>query len=97
MAQFMALAHRNYDRFTEADFTPLLEGEAERARQLYAQGIFRAMWSRKDVPGAFILIEAETQDEAEGAVSSLPLVSKGMLDIEFVIAIGPYRGFGPRG
>ncbi len=97
MAQFMALVKRNYDRFTEADFTPLLEGEAERARQLYAQGIFRALWGRKDAPGAVILVEAETQDEAEGAVRSLPLVAKGMLDVEFVIAMGPYRGFGPRG
>jgi muconolactone delta-isomerase len=97
MAQFIALAQRNYDRFTEADFTPLLEGEAERARQLYAEGIFRTMWSRKDVPGAFIVIEAETQDEAEGAVMSLPLAANGMLEVEFVIAVGPYRGFGPRG
>jgi muconolactone delta-isomerase len=97
MAQFIALVRRNYNRFTEADFTPLLEGEAERARQLYAQGIFRAMWSRKDVPGAFILIETESQDQAEGAVTSLPLAAKGMLEVEFVIAIGPYRGFGPRG
>jgi muconolactone delta-isomerase len=97
MAQFIALVQRNYDRFTEADFTPLLEGEAERARALYAQGIIRAMWGRKDAAGAVILIEAETQDEAEGAVRSLPLAAKGMLDIEFVIAIGPYRGFGPRG
>ncbi len=97
MAQFIALVQRNYDRFREADFAPLLEGEAERARQLYAQGIFRAMWSRKDAPGAVILIEAGTQAEAEGAVCSLPLAAKGMLDIEFVIAIGPYRFFGPRG
>jgi muconolactone delta-isomerase len=97
MAQFLALVKRNYARFTEADFTPLLEGEAERARQLYAQGIFRAMWSRKDAPGSAILIEAETQADAEGAVTSLPLAAKGMLDVEFVIALGPYRGFGPRG
>jgi muconolactone delta-isomerase len=98
MAQFIALLKRNLDHFTEADFTPaLLEAEAERARQLYAQGVTRAMWGRKDLPGAVVLIEAESRDAAEGALNSLPLKAKGMLDIEMLIPIGPYRGFGPRG
>jgi len=97
MAQFIALTKRNRERFTEADFTPLLEPEAERARQLYTQGAFRAMWSRKDVPGAIILIEAETQAEAEGFLDTLPLKAKGMLEVDAVIPLGPYRGFAPRG
>jgi muconolactone delta-isomerase len=96
MAQFIALGRRNSERFSEADFAPLLEPEAERARQLYAQGTFRAMWSRKDVPGAVIVIEAETLAEAEGFLNTLPLKAKGMLDFDAVIPLGPYRGFGPR-
>lgn len=93
----MALVKRNYAEFTEADFAPLLEGEAERARQLYVQGVVRAMWGRKDVPGAIMLLEAESLDAARGFVDTLPLRAKGMLDLDMLVPIGPYRGFGPRG
>lgn len=96
MAQFLALIRRVTERFSDDDFAPLMEPEAERARQLYTKGIFRAMWGRTDVPGAVTLIEAETQAEAEGYLNSLPLKAKGMLEID-VIALGPYRGFAPRG
>lgn len=97
MAQFMALVKRNYAEFAEADFAPLLDAEAERARQLYAQGVVRAMWGRKDVPGAILLLEAESLDAARGFVDTLPLRAKGMLDLDMLVPIGPYRGFGPRG
>jgi muconolactone delta-isomerase len=96
MAQFIALLKRNYDGFSEADFAPLLEPEAERARQLYAQGVVRAIWGRKDVPGSVFLIEAESQDAARGLLDTLPLRAKGMLDLDAIVPIGPYRGFGPR-
>ena len=96
MAQFLALVRRNTDRFSEAEFAPLLEPEAERARQLYAQGHVRAMWGRKDVLGAVLLIEAEGQEEAEGILNTLPLRAKGMLDLDVLVPLGPYRGFGPR-
>ena len=96
MAQFLAVVKRNTDAFSEAEFGPLLEPEAGRARQLYAQGVVRAMWSRKDVLGAVLLIEAENQTEVEGLLNTLPLKAKGMLDVESIVPIGPYRGFGPR-
>lgn len=95
MAQFLALAQRDYARFTEADFAPLLEPEAERARELYAAGTFRQMHGRKDVPGAVMLIEADSHAAAIAAVQTLPLVQKGMLLVD-VIELVPYRGFGPR-
>jgi muconolactone delta-isomerase len=95
MAQFIALIARNYDRFTEDDFTPLLEAEAERARELYAAGTFRQMWGRLDVKGAVTLIEADSPEEAHAALASLPLAQKGMLDVSLVPVNG-YRGFGPR-
>ncbi|MFN2460340.1 MAG: muconolactone Delta-isomerase family protein [Candidatus Velthaea sp.] len=95
MAQFLALAKRNYERFAEADLAPLLEPEAERARELYAAGAFRQMWGRGDVPGAAIVIEAASLDEARAAIASLPLVQKDMLTVD-IIPLTPYRGFGPR-
>ena len=96
MAQFLAIVKRNTEGFSEADIAPFLEPEAERARQLYAQGAVRAMWGRKDVLGAVLLIEAESQAEAEGYLNTLPLKAKGMLDVESIVPLGPYRGFGPR-
>jgi muconolactone delta-isomerase len=98
MAQFMATLTRNLAEFTVAEFTDeLLEIEAERARRLYADGIFRAMWSRLDVPGAVVLIEAAFEHDARHAVESLPLMQRGMLLCDSLLPLAPYRGFGPRG
>ena len=98
MPQFIAAVRRNLDRFSASDFTPeLLEEEAERARRLYADGIFRQMWSRADHPGAVILIEAGTSDEAQAVLASLPLAVREMLTLDTLVELTPYRGFGPRG
>jgi muconolactone delta-isomerase len=97
MAQFMAICRRAYGRFGEPDFTKeLLDAEAERARELYAQGTFRAVWGHKSPAGAVLLIEADSREAAEAALDTLPLKQAAMLDFE-VIELGPYRGFGPRG
>ncbi|HTJ26366.1 MAG TPA: hypothetical protein VMA36_09375 [Candidatus Limnocylindria bacterium] len=96
MAQFIALCARDTARFSDQDFAPILEPEAERARALYGAGVFRAVWGRGDLPGAVILVEAETLEAAQAAVGSLPLVEKGMLQVT-LIPLAPYRGFLPRG
>lgn len=97
MAQFMALVRRDYDGFPEAAFTEeLLEAEAQAARKLHNDGVNRMMWSRKDTPGAVILVEAESEDEVRAGLESLPLREQGMLVIEAVIPLAPYRGFAPR-
>jgi muconolactone delta-isomerase len=98
MAQFIAAVRRDLEKFSESDFTPeLLEEEAERARQLYADGTFRQVWGRADHPGAVILIEAGTPDEAQAVLASLPLAVREMLSLDLLVPITPYRGFGPRG
>lgn len=98
MAQFIAAVRRNYDAFPESQFTvELLEQEAEAARRLYADGVFRQMWGRQDSPGAVMLIEAASLEAAREAVDSLPLRRNGMLLLDGLIGLSPYRGFGPRG
>ncbi|HEV3085872.1 MAG TPA: muconolactone Delta-isomerase family protein [Candidatus Elarobacter sp.] len=98
MAQFIACIRRNYEDFPEARFTPeLLEAEAERARTLYRDGVFRQMWSRGDSPGAVVLLEAGSADEAAAVLETLPLRQIQMLLIDSVIPVMAYRGFGPRG
>ncbi|MGD0050219.1 MAG: hypothetical protein ABSD03_00160 [Vulcanimicrobiaceae bacterium] len=97
MAQFIALLRRDYDRFSEADFAPLLEPEAERARALHMAGISRQIWSRQDVPGAVVLLEAPSLEAAQEALGSLPLLARAMLILEALVPLGAYRGFAPRG
>ena len=97
MAQFIALCRRDYDRFSEADFTPeLLEQEAERARALYTAGTFRAIWSRQDTPGAVILLEVGSLEEADAVLASLPLAIREMLALDALVPLMAYRGFAPR-
>jgi muconolactone delta-isomerase len=95
MAQFIAICRRAYGRFAEADFTQeLLDAEAEQARRLYADGSFRATWGHQSPAGAVVLIEAESPAAADAILATLPLKQRDMLDVE-VLALAPYRGFGP--
>ena len=98
MAQFIALLRRNLDDFAESQFTAeLMEAEAERARQLYADGFTRQIWSRGDVPGAAMVVEAASTEDARTALGTLPLVQIRMLLLDVLIPVNPYRGFLPRG
>jgi muconolactone delta-isomerase len=97
MAQFIAVCRRAYGRFAESDFTPaLLDAEAEQARRLYTQGVFRQMWGHQSPAGAIVLIEAESREAVDAALATLPLARHDMLDIE-LFTVGPYRGFGQTG
>jgi muconolactone delta-isomerase len=93
--QFMVLARRRTERFSEADFAPVLDDEADRARALYAQGVIRQIWSRADEPGACMLAEAATEQELRTTLDELPLVAAEMLEIEHIVPLAPYRGFCP--
>ena len=95
--QFLTLLSRNTKDFTDADFAPRLEPEAEKARALYKEGFFRQIWTRGDVPGACALIEAESEAEVRAKIQTLPLLAAGMLILDAVIPLNPYRGFAPRG
>ena len=93
--QFLVLARRRTEAFSAEEFEKYLEPEAERARTLYAEGAFRQMWSREDLPGAVIVLEAPDLAAAQATVASLPLVALEMLETE-IIPMRGYRGFGPR-
>ena len=95
--QFLAILRRRTETYTDEQFAPLLEPEAERVRTLYAQGVVRAIWSREDTPGAVSLLEAGSFEEAHAIVESYPLMQKGMLELQMLVPMRGYRGFGPRG
>ena len=93
--QVLAIARRRTESFSEEEFAALLEPEAEAIRSLYARGIVRAAWSREDVLGAVVLLEAANVDEARAFFNEAPLVARGMIEVQF-IALRGYRGFGPK-
>ncbi|WP_323072599.1 hypothetical protein IHE33_08310 [Mycetohabitans endofungorum] len=94
--QFLALSRLRTDRYSDEDFAPLLEDEAQRARMLYIEGSVRQIWYRGDKRGACSILEADSEPAARAMIESLPLVKAGMLELEHLVPLLPYRGFGPR-
>lgn len=95
--QFLVLSRRRTDVFPPEAWTPeLIEAEGQRVRELYTAGIIRTIWRRKDVPGAVIVMEAASEEEARDAVASLPLAKRDMLEIVALTQLEPYSGFAPR-
>ena len=94
--QFISVVRRRTETFSDEEFAPLLEPEAEAIRKLYEQGIVRTIWSRGDALGAVTLLEADTLEHAREIVQSFPLMQRGMLELEHLIPMRGYRGFYPR-
>ena len=90
--QFLSLSTRRTDRFSELEFAELVDAEAHRARELYAAGFIRQIWHRDDVPGACMVLEADSLDEARARLHTLPLIRAGMLDVS-IVPLVPYAGF----
>jgi muconolactone delta-isomerase len=92
--QFLILTRRLSERFPEAAFAARIDEEVAQARVLYAEGFFRHLWHRRDVAGACLLIEADSEDHVRERLDTLPLFRAGMLDVS-IIPLKPYAGFGP--
>jgi len=93
--QFLTMSQRRTESFTDAEFAVQLEAEIQQARALYADGFIRQIWHRKDVPGACILVEADSEEQVLEKLNTLPLMQKGMLAVS-IIPLRPYAGFCPR-
>ena len=94
--QVLALVRRRTESFSDEQFAPMLEPEAQAVRTLYTQGLVRTIWSREDVLGAVLVLEVDSMDHARAVVARLPLVERGMAEVEKIIGLRGYRGFGPR-
>jgi muconolactone delta-isomerase len=74
-------------------FTPeLLQAEAQRAWELYQEGIVRELYFRADRTEAVILLECDSVEEAAAALDTLPLVQAGLVAFEF-LPLRAYPGF----
>jgi muconolactone delta-isomerase len=92
--QFLTLSRRRTEHFTEDQFASRAPQEVAQARVLYAEGFFRQLWHRADVPGACLLVEADSESHVREKLNTLPLVQAGMLEIS-IIPLKPYSGFCP--
>ena len=93
--QFIALLRRRTEKFADTDFAPVLPGEGEQRRRLYAEGHIRQIWNRTDQPGTAFLFEAADDAEVRQDLATLPLVKTEMMEITAVTGLAPYPGFGP--
>jgi muconolactone delta-isomerase len=92
--QFISISRRLTEKFSDEEFTKYIDAEREQVRVLYRDGIVRAIWTRKDVAGALMLLEAADEAAAREAVGTLPLAQRGMLEVQ-VVPLGPYPAFFP--
>jgi muconolactone delta-isomerase len=93
--QFLAVSARRTERFTDAEFAALAEAEMAQARVLYGHGFLRQIWHRADVPGACMILEAESIEDVRARLGTLPFVRAGMLEMT-IVPLKPYAGFAPR-
>ena len=93
--EFLAVMRRRTEAFSSEEFDKYLDDEAEAARAMYIGRAIRTVWSRGDTLGAVLLLEADSLDDAEKLIASLPLMRRGMLEREHLIPLRGYRGFGP--
>lgn len=94
--QFLTLSRRRTDAFPAEAFTrELIAQEAQRVKEMYAAGLLRQVWKRGDTPGAAIVWEAGSEEEVRDALESLPIYKAGMLELNAIVPLEPYPGFGP--
>ena len=93
--QLLVLSRRRIETFPDAEFAARIEAEFQQARTLYTDGFIRQIWTRADVPGACILLEADSVEQALERLMTLPLYGAEMVEFSLV-PLKPYPGFGPR-
>lgn len=91
--QFLTISRRRQLGGMKDDDLSL--AEVQRARTLYSEGRIRQLWHRADGSGACVLWEAESEGDLRQMLASLPFVQAELVDVS-VVALQPYRGFGPR-
>ena len=63
--------------------------EARRVWELHKDGVFREIYFRRDHPGAVVILECASLEEARQALGTLPMVEGGLLDFD-IIPLGPF-------
>jgi muconolactone delta-isomerase len=91
----LPLTERYTERYGEDDLAAALPAETEAVRSLYSEGSLRQIWLRDDAQGACFLLAADSLEDAEATVATLPMARQDLSEFR-IIPLRPYRGFGPR-
>ena len=83
---------KEYDGKAVEDYQPHLEAEARQVWELYKKGVIREIYFHADQKSAIIILECKNIEDAEENLSTLPLVSEGLIYFEFIPLI-PYPGY----
>lgn len=86
--KILALSRRQPGTTTE-QLQPLQVAEAQQVWRLHKAGVFREMYFRQDSPGAVVVLECASVEEARRALGTLPMVEAGLLDFD-VIPLGAF-------
>lgn len=60
------------------------EPESKRVWELYTAGTLKEIYLRTDAIGAAIVLQCDSQTEAEAAITSLPMVKAGLFDVSYM-------------
>ena len=71
---------------------PHLQEEAAHAWKMYKSGVYRELYMRGDRPGAAIILECDSIEEAKKDLAELPLVKYNLIEFE-VIPLQPFTPF----
>jgi muconolactone delta-isomerase len=83
---------REFPGTAAADFHLYAKAEAARVWELYQDGVIREMYFRADRNAAVLVLECADAEQAQAALSTLPLVQHGLIAFD-VIPLKPYPGF----
>ena len=71
---------------------PYLKEEAASAWKHYCEGTVRELYFRQDHPGAVMVLECDSVEQANRMTDELPLVKAGLIKFDF-IPLGPFLPF----
>lgn len=71
------------------EMAPLIPDETRHVWELYKNDVARELYFRRDSPGAVLMLECPSVEEATNLVNSLPLVKHGHAKAELI----PLRPF----
>jgi Muconolactone delta-isomerase len=72
-----------------SDPAPHIPDEARRTEELRAAGVLEQLYLKADRSGAVLILEAETAEDAERDLATLPLVARGVVSVEMTALVRP--------
>ena len=90
--KFFVIGKRK-ENIEQDKFAEFADEEARKAITLFKEEFIRELYSIKGGKGAWMIVEANSEEEILLKLSDLPFVKNNYLDID-IIEVKPYRGFG---